>query len=94
MTPICPSRTTIAFGAFRKVMVEYPVPWNVAELFTLLVCHAFLGKTITISTKNVLDMLGAVIYDEIIRFFLYTQSLNSEVRQISLKNITCLNKIK
>ena len=81
MTPICPSRITGAFGAFRNVMVEFPVPWNVTELFTALVCHESLGNTVTIPARNGSGMLGATIYDEIIIYiyiyiylFIYTQS--------------------
>jgi len=34
-----------AFGAVRKMMVEFHVPWNDIELFATFVCHAFLRKT-------------------------------------------------
>jgi len=51
---------TSAFGAITK-------------LFTAFVCHAFLGKAVTISTRKGSSILGAIIYDEIIKFcFSYT----------------------
>ena len=50
-------------------MVEFLVPLNVTELLTAFFCHAFIGRTTTILTKNGSDMLGTTIYDEIIRFF-------------------------
>jgi len=59
VTPICSSKITDALEAFRKVMVEFFVPWNVIELFTAFVCHAFLGKNATISAKNESSMLEA-----------------------------------
>jgi len=84
-----------AFGAERKVMVEFPVPWNVTELFTTLVCHAFPGKTATMSAKKGSGVFGAAIYDNVIKFcFSYTIKRNREVRQISQKKITYHNKIK
>ena len=62
-----------AFGAERKVIVKFLVPWNVIELLTALVCHAFPGKTATMSAKKGSDMLGAFIYDKVIKFcFLHT----------------------
>jgi len=62
-----------AFGAERKVMVEFPVPWNVTQSFTALVCHAFPGKTTTMSAKKGSGMLGAAIYVKVIKFcFLHT----------------------
>jgi len=72
VTPICLSNITDAFGAFRNIMVECPVPWNIIELFAALGCHAFLENTTTISTRDESNMLGATIYDKIIIFF-YTQ---------------------
>jgi len=76
-----------AFGAKRKVIVEFPVPWNVIELFTALVCHAFPGKTATMSTKKGLCMLGEAIYDKVIKFCFSHTIKNGEVRQISHKKI-------
>jgi len=57
-----------AFGVGRKVIVEFPVPWNVTKLFTALVYHAFPNKTATMSAKKGSDMLGATIYDKVIKF--------------------------
>jgi len=60
VTSICHSMITSAFGAITK-------------LFTAFVCHAFLGKAVTISTRKGSSILGAIIYDEIIKFcFSYT----------------------
>ena len=61
------------FGAERKVMVEFLIPWNVTKLFIALVCHAFPGKTATMSAKKGSGMFGAAIYDNFIKFcFLHT----------------------
>jgi len=47
VSSICPSKITGAFGAFRNVMVGFPVPLNVAELFNALICHTFPRNTAT-----------------------------------------------
>jgi len=87
--------TIDAFGVERKVMVEFPVPWNVTELFTALVSHACPGKTATMSTKKGSGMFGAAIYDKVIKFCFLHTIINRKVRQIShKKNTTYHNKIK
>jgi len=57
-----------AFRAERKVIVEFLVPLNVTKLFTTLVCHAFPGKTTTMSAKKGSGILGATINDNVIKF--------------------------
>jgi len=86
--------TIDAFGVERKVMVQFLVPWNVTKLFTALVCHAFLGKTAITSMKKGSGMLGATIYDKVIKFCFSHTIKNGEVRQISQKNTTYHNKMK
>jgi len=84
-----------AFEAERKVMVEFHVPWNVTELFTTLVCHAFPGKTTTMSAKKGSDMLGATIYDKVIIFLCFTHNHKiGKWDKYHKKNTAYHNKIK
>ena len=95
MTPICHSKITSAFGAFRNVIVEFPIPCNVTELSIGLVCHALPENTATISARNGLNMLGAAIYDEIIiyKIFVHNHKIG-KWDKYHIKNIAYLKKIK
>jgi len=79
----------------RKVIIEFHVPWNVTELFTALVCNAFPGKIATMSRKKRSDMLGATIYDKVIKFCFSHTIIKGKWNKYHIKKyITYHNKIK